>query len=97
MTVEDYMKLPKRRLAELLVERDIRLEDCKVLAFAFKQGKPGTFHLWLMSDQRRPEYYLFDSAERTAYVVCPKNENTLQIVRDIAARLDGKEIQPDLS
>lgn len=81
----------------ILAERDIRLEDCKVLAFAFEQGKPGTFHLWLMSDQRRPKYYLFDSAERTAYVVCPKDENVLQVVRDIAARLDGKEIQPNLS
>ena len=81
----------------ILAEKDIRLEDCKVLAFAFEQGKPGTFHLWLMSDQRRPEYYLFDSAERTAYVVCSKDENVLQEVRNIAARLDGKEIQPDLS
>lgn len=81
----------------ILAEKDIRLEDCKVLAFAFEQGKPSAFHFRLMFAQHRLRYYLFDSGERTAYVVCSKDENVLQEVRDIAAVLGGKEIQPDLS
>lgn len=75
----------------------IRFEDCRVLAFTFERAKgPETFHFWLMLDERRPKYYLFDCWEKTAQVIIPNDDAVSEIVCDIATRADGKKTTPNL-
>jgi len=81
-----------------IMEKDgIRFEDCRVLAFTFERPLgPETFHLWLMLDQRRPKYYLFDCWGKTAQVIIQNDDAVSEIVCDIAIRADGKKTTPNL-
>lgn len=81
-----------------ILEKDgIRFEDCRVLAFTFERAKgPETFHFWLMLDERRPKYYLFDCLEKKAQVIIPNDDAVSEIVCDIATRADGKKTTPNL-
>ena len=71
------------------------LEDCNVLAFVFKhQMEIELFHFCLMAE--KPVYFLFDSFEKYAYVIAPKDEkNTAKIVA-IAMKQDGEMTTPNL-
>ena len=82
---------------EILAKGGIRFEDCLVLAFVFEHEKgPEKFHLWLMLDQRRPKYHLFDCFDKIAQVIVPKEEAITEIICDIANRAGGKRTTPNL-
>lgn len=81
----------------ILAEGGLRLEDCRVLAFVFEdERKPETFHLWLMLDERKPQYHIFDCSGKTATVVAPKYTAGEDIITDIARRAGGQQTTPNL-
>lgn len=87
----------KDQYRAIMDKAGIRFEDCRVLAFMFERPLgPETFHLWLMLDERRPKYYLFDCWEKTAQVIIPNDYAVSEIVCDIATRADGKKTTPNL-
>lgn len=75
----------------------IRFEDCKVLAFAFKQERrPELFHFGLMLHKPRPVYYLFDCWDKYANVVVPKDEKNAAVIIAIAEKDGGEKTTPNL-
>ena len=81
---------------EILDDEGINLDDCRVLAFVFKECWPNLFHFALMLNVPRPVYYLFDCWEHTAYVIAPENDKNTAIIIAIAERYDGEQITPNL-
>lgn len=82
---------------EILERSEIRFEDCKVLAFEFKQERrPGLFHFGLMLHEPRPVYYLFDCWDKYACVIVPKDEENAAIIIAIAEKDGGEKTTPIL-
>lgn len=80
---------------EILASYGKRLEDCKVLAFAFKyQMQTELFHYGLMAE--KPDYFLFDCWEKYANVVAPKDEQNAAVIIAIAAKNGGEKTTPNL-
>ena len=72
-----------------------RLEDCKVLAFAFKcHAQAELFHYGLMTE--KPDYILFDCWERHANVIVPNDEQNAAVIIAIAAKNGGEKTTPNL-
>ena len=75
---------------EILAKSGIRIEDCRILSFVFKQEKrPELFHFGLMI--HKPVYYLFECWGKYANVVVPKDEQNASIIIGLAKQ-DGGEL-----
>lgn len=81
---------------EILASYGKRLEDCKVLAFAFDgPGGPEIFHYELMCPLR-PVYHLFDCSGNVAYIVVPKDPENERMCIQLAESCGGSKITPNL-
>ena len=86
-----------KQYREILAGIGIRFEDCRILAFTFKQERrPELFHFGLMLHEPRPVYYLFECWGKYANVVVPKDEENAAVIIAIAARDGGESVTPDL-
>lgn len=73
-----------------------RLEDCKVLAFAFEtESGPEIFHYELMHPLR-PVYHLFDCSGNVAYIVVPKDPENEEMAVQLAESCGGSKTTPNL-
>lgn len=64
-----------KQYREILAGIGIRFEDCRVLAFTFKQERrPELFHFGLMLYEPRPVYYLFECWGKYAKLLYPKTK-----------------------
>ena len=73
-----------------------RLEDCKVLAFAFEtESGPEIFHYELMYPLR-PVYHLFDCFGKIAQIVVPKDPENEEMAVLLAESCGGEITTPNL-
>lgn len=73
-----------------------RLEDCKVLAFAFEtESGPEIFHYELMYPLR-PVYHLFDCFGKIAQIVVPKDLANEEMAVQLAESCGGEKTTPNL-
>lgn len=80
---------------EILAERGIRYEDCRVLAFAFNyQMQAEMFHFGIMAE--KVDYFLFDAAENTANIIIPKDGQDAEKIAKIAQGCGGRSTTPKL-
>ena len=81
---------------EILASYGKRLEDCKVLAFAFDgPGGPQIFHYELMHPLR-PVYHLFDCFGNIAQIVVPKDPENEEMAVQLAESCGGEKTTPNL-
>lgn len=81
---------------EILASYGKRLEDCKVLAFAFEtESGPVIFHYELMYPLR-PVYHLFDCSGNVAYIVVPKDPENERMCIQLAESCGGEKTTPNL-
>ena len=92
-------KKSKSRLDQyraILNEKGKTLEECDVLAFSFPNDSgPGVFHYELML-RSYPQYFIFDSSDRTAVVVIPKGVENQRSLIDLAVFCGGSKTTPNL-
>ena len=82
----------RQTFTNALSERDVKIEDCKVLAFQFDyETRVEMFHYDLMA--RKYDYYLFDCSGKTAYLIIPKEADE-SIFVNVAVECKGKQIKP---
>ena len=80
----------------ILAEYGKRLEDCRVLAFAFDgPGGPALFHYELMHPLR-PVYHLFDTVGNVAQIVVPNDPENERMCVQLAESCGGKKTTPKL-
>lgn len=81
---------------EILASYGKRLEDCKVLAFAFEtESGPEIFHYELMYPLR-PVYHLFDCFGTIAQIVVPKDPENERMCIQLAESCGGEKTTPNL-
>lgn len=81
---------------EILASYGKRLEDCKVLAFAFEtESGPELFHYELMYPLR-PIYHLFDCFGKIAQIVVPKDPKNEEMAVQLAESCGGEKTTPNL-
>ncbi len=81
---------------EILASHGKRLEDCKVLAFAFDgPGGPQIFHYELMHPLR-PVYHLFDCFGNIAQIVVPNDPENEEMAVQLAESCGGEKTTPNL-
>lgn len=81
---------------EILASYGKRMDDCKVLAFAFDgPGGPEIFHYELMHPLR-PVYHLFDCSGNVAYIVVPKDPENERMCIQLAESCGGSKTTPNL-
>lgn len=81
---------------EILASYGKRLEDCKVLAFAFEtESGPEIFHYELMHPLR-PVYHLFDRFGKIAQIVVPNDPENEELIVQLAEYSGGEKITPNL-
>lgn len=84
------VKTRESQYREILAKCGIRIEDCRILSFVFKQERrPELFHFGLMFNDA--VYYLFECWGKYANVVVPKDEQNASIIIGLAKR-DGGEL-----
>ena len=80
----------REQYERILEKYGTRLEDCRVLAFRFKEyNGVAAFHYLLMSS--KVLYYLFDGTEGRAQVVIQRDENAAEIVKRAAMLTGGQD------
>lgn len=81
---------------EILASYGKRLEDCKVLAFAFEtESGPEIFHYELMYPLR-PVYHLFDCFGKIAQIVVPNERENEEMAVQLAESCGGEKTTPNL-
>lgn len=81
---------------EILASYGKRLEDCKVLAFAFEtEYGPELFHYELMYPLR-PVYHLFDCFGKIAQIVVPNDPKNEEMAVLLAESCGGEKTTPNL-
>ncbi len=86
----------REQYREILALYGKRMEDCKVLAFAFDgPGGPELFHYELMQPLR-PVYHLFDCSGNVAYIVVPKDPENEEMAIQLAESCGGEKTTPNL-
>lgn len=81
---------------EILASYGKRLEDCKVLAFAFEtESGSEIFHYELMCPLR-PVYHLFDRFGKIAQIVVPKDPENEEMAVRLAKSCGGEKTTPNL-
>lgn len=86
----------KEQYRSILESYGKRLEDCKVLAFAFEtESGPEIFHYELMYPLR-PVCHLFDSFGKIAQIVVPKDPENEEMAVRLAESCGGEKTTPNL-
>lgn len=81
----------------ILAKEGKRFEDCRVVAFTFKdQSGPELFHYRLLMADPRPEYVLFDCFGTMAQVIVADDERTVKRIQELAGQVGGEKTTPNL-
>lgn len=87
-------KTRRDRYREILESDELKLEDCRVLAFEFRDdGGPAMFHYELMMPGQ-PKCYLFDKINNTAQVVVADDDAIEKRCIGLAEKHNGKKVKP---
>lgn len=96
MTKKSTKPTRAEQYRQILAEYGKRLEDCKVLAFAFDtEHGPEIFHYELMFPLR-PVYHLFDCFGNIAQIVVPKDPENEDMAVKLAESCGGEKTTPNL-
>lgn len=86
----------KEQYRSILESYGKRLEDCKVLAFAFEtESGPEIFH-YELTYPLRPVYHLFDSFGKIAQIVVPNDPENEEMAVQLAESCGGEKTTPNL-